>query len=400
MRVQSYQVLQRNSAGEAQIDDNGVRVVLKTGGPYSVGANHHLLVGDLWVLAGQSNMEGCANLTDVESSHPFVHSYQSREEWAAAEEPLHWLGESPRIVHHRLWGANEVPTALPPRDPNRPKGAGLALTFAKVRYERTEVPIGLIPAAHGGTSMQQWDPTLRDLGSESLYGATIERIKANGGKIAGILWYQGESDCYAADVPLYSGRMTALVDAFRSDLGQPDLPFYIVQLGLFQADGSDGSSGLWSQIRELQRNWVKKTANTGIVAAIDLDLDDLIHVGTSGQKRLGRRFADLVGGTPTPDFVSAAFEDGFGQLRVRFANVRGGLQSPGRPSGFSIHSSDGREFPSIYKITLEGSSALLHLENGAAARSKQLYYGWGLFPYCNITDKEDAALPAFGPITL
>ena len=101
----------------------------------------------------------------------------------------------------------------------------MGLTFAKAMAEATGVPIGLIPAAHGGTSMQQWEPSRKHMGGGSLYGATLARVAANGGKVAGILWYQGESDANPADAPLYESRMTELVQSFRADFGQPDLPF-------------------------------------------------------------------------------------------------------------------------------------------------------------------------------
>ena len=71
--------------------------------------------------------------------------------------------------------------------------------------EKTGVPIGLIPAAHGGTSMQQWNPALRDLGGESLYGATVERFRAIWRQSRRcILWYQGESDANPTDAAQYA----------------------------------------------------------------------------------------------------------------------------------------------------------------------------------------------------
>jgi len=201
--LQDHQVLQRDGDDRARVRlDSGETVELPVGGPYEVGGARDVLVGDLWVLAGQSNMEGVGDLVDVEPPSPSVRSYQSRERWAVAEEPLHWLGESPRVIHHRLAGRDRVPDEPDPRDPRRDKGAGLGLTFARLRHERTGVPVGLIPSAHGGTSMAQWDPALRDQGGASLYGATIERVRAAGGHVAGVLWYQGESDANPDDLPL------------------------------------------------------------------------------------------------------------------------------------------------------------------------------------------------------
>ena len=56
-------------------------------------------VGDLWVLAGQSNMEGYGDLKDTTPPHPKVMLFGMDRTWRPAEEPLHWLVDSPDPVH-------------------------------------------------------------------------------------------------------------------------------------------------------------------------------------------------------------------------------------------------------------------------------------------------------------
>lgn len=398
MTLQDNQVLQRDADGTARVTlDSGETLALPAGGPHEAGGAKNILAGDLWVLAGQSNMEGVGDLDDVEPPHPLVHSFQSRESWALAEEPLHWLGESPRPVHHIISG-QPVPAAIPPRDPARAKGAGLGLTFAKAMVDRTGVPVGLIPAAHGGTSMQQWDPARKGQGGHSLYGATLERVKAIGGRVAGILWYQGESDANPADAALYQARMTALVQSFRADLNSPDLPFLFVQLGPFITDPDPGLVAGWNQVREFQRLLLGTLPNVGMVSAIDCGLDDGIHIDTAGLKTLGRRLAAVASGRPTPALRSAAFEPEHGRLRVSFDHVQGALQSEGRPNGFTLRDSSGTELPLIYKTALDGPDALLKITDPALLPGASLWYGYGLAPYCNLTDAAGAAVPAFGPV--
>ncbi len=395
------QVLQRDADGKARVTlDDGQSVELATGGPYDVAGARNVLVGDLWVLAGQSNMEGVGDLRDVEAPSPFVRSYQSREQWAVAEEPLHWLGESPRLVHHKLWGRERVPDELDPRDIGRTKGAGLGLAFAKRRHGQTGVPVGLIPSAHGGTSMQQWEPARKGEGGGSLYGATLKRFHGVGGRVAGILWYQGESDADPADVTRYKDRMTALVRAFREDFGQPALPFYIVQIGCFAVDETPGMVSGWNGIREAQRTWAATLPDTALVSAIDLELDDAIHIGTQGLKRLGKRLADVAAGLPAPALREAALSADRQSLHVTFDGIRGGLRAPGRPAGFSLRAADGQELVRAYKTTLEGDAAILHLSEEPLPSDARLWYGYGLNPYCNIVDAEDAAVPAFGPVSI
>lgn len=401
MPLQDYQVLQRDHDGKARVTvADGHIVELETGGPYDIDGARGVYVGDIWVLAGQSNMEGCADLIDVETPSPLVHSFQSREEWGIAEEPLHWLSDSPRDVHFQLWGMPGKPAERPPHDPNRTKGAGLGLTFGKQVHEQTRVPIGLIPAAHGGTSMAQWDPALKELGGGSLYGATCERVKACGGKVAGILWYQGESDTGAAEVPLYRAKMKTLVEAFRRDFDQPDLPFYYVQLGRFAVLDDPATVNGWNAVREDQRLFVNDLPNLDVVAAIDLGLDDGIHIGTDGLKRLGRRLARVAIGHPAPALEAVTVESNPLRVRITYKNIEGGLKSQGLPTGFSFRTSDGLEALRPWKVILDGQSVVLCIDGERVPDGVNLWYGWGADPYCNITDAQDMAVPTFGPISL
>ena len=400
MTISDFQVLQRDADGDAHVTlDNGETLTLPAGGPQEAGGAQHVLVGDLWVLAGQSNMEGVGDLVDFETPHPMVHSFQSCEQWAVAEEPLHWLGESPRPIHHAVWGL-PMPSSPAPRETARAKGSGLGLTFAKAMVEATGVPIGLIPSAHGGTSMQQWEPSRKHMGGESLYGATLERVRANGGKVAGILWYQGESDANLQDAPLYEARMTALIESFRADFGQPDLPFYFVQLGGFVTAPDPGLVQSWNSVRESQRLLSSTLPNVGMVSAVDCGLDDGIHIDTAGLKSLGRRLAAIALGQPAPALKSIAHDDAAHTLRISFANVQGSLTAPGKPAGFSLRSADGTEAALIYKTVLDGSDAVLKLNDDPSPAGLHLWYGYGLNPYCSITDTTGASIPAFGPFAV
>src|SRR5207248_2230420 len=157
---------------------------IPTGGPYrielrmqggtSVAAVDNILVGDLWVLAGQSNMEGVGDLIDVQQPDPMVHSFDLADHWGIAEEPLHTLVSAVDRVHWRNNDQGEperwTGTRLQRYIEERRKGAGLGLPFAVEMFKRTGIPVGLIPCAHGGTSMEQWSPSLKDREGDSLYG--------------------------------------------------------------------------------------------------------------------------------------------------------------------------------------------------------------------------------------
>jgi sialate O-acetylesterase len=392
---------------------------IPTGGPYrlevrmqgaesSVVSIANLLVGDLWVLAGQSNMEGHGDLLDIQQPVPMVRSFDMADRWRQAEEPLHTVVSAVDPVHWPL-NAQKEPERMAGQQlesymANRKKGAGLALPFAVEMFSRTGVPIGLIPCAHGGTSMDQWNPAWKVREGESLYGSLFRRVQAVGGRVRGVLWYQGESDANTKAEPEFLARFENFVKAVRADLNQPDLPFYYVQIGR-HVDNS--SIAEWNGVQLAQLRAETEIPHSGMIAAVDLQLDDTIHVSTPDLKRLGRRLANLIcidlfprlkdyGEMKRGPRPLEASLDG-GVVRVSFAGVNGRLQAEGRMSGFSIHDSKGALLPVIYKSRVdaaEASTVLLYVQ-GKLPPDAMLWYGFGKDPYCNVRDAADMAVPVF-----
>jgi sialate O-acetylesterase len=382
-----------------------------SGGPYrievrsgqSTCAVQNVLVGDLWLLAGQSNMQGVGDLIDVEPPHEMVHNFDMADRWMVAEEPLHTLGTAADRVHWPL-DQNKQPAKLEGERlrlflMNRKKGAGLGLPFAVEMVRRTGVPVGLLSCAHGGTSMSQWDPALLDKAGDSLYGSMIRRVRAAGGKVRGVLWYQGESDASDSAAPLFQKRFEDFVGAVRKDTGIQSLPFYYVQIGR-HVSSADGA--VWNLVQEAQRKAESTIPNSGMAATIDFDLDDGIHAGTKDLKRLGKRMANLAlnSNMRGPRPMSATFSNGV--LRVAFSGVTGRLQAPGRVAGFSIRDGNGAEEHVIYKMNIDpadGSVVRLYV-GGKIADGSKLWYGWGRNPYCNLADSADMGVPVFGPMNI
>ena len=365
----------------------------------------HVLVGDLWVLAGQSNMQGHGNFEDVEEPTELVHSFDMADHWLVGEEPLHALLEAVDPVHWRgNTDAEQRTKQAQAMRANPTKGTGLGLPFAKFLVERTGVPIGLVPCAHGGTSMDQWNPELKSAGGDSLYGAMIRRIGVVGGHVRGVLWYQGESDARPGSAEEFAGKFERFIGAVRADTGQPDLAFYYVQLGRFAF--SAGPAG-WHTVREAQRVTPQQVPGTVVVPAIDLSLDDLIHISTPGLKRLGVRLAKVAcreqfGQTEFergPQLTEVSYEKDARQIRVRYEDVNGQLSPSRHIAGYSLRNSEGKQLPLIYDAQVDDADrgcVLLRLV-GDVPPATQLWYGYGLDPYCNLVDAEDMAAPAFGP---
>jgi sialate O-acetylesterase len=384
-----------------------------TGGPYrfelktsrmgsAAAARSNILVGDIWLLAGQSNMEGVGDLIDLEKPTDKVNSFNQSDEWVAAKEPLHELPSATDRVHWRKNAAGQLErltgAALDKFRADRKKGAGLGLPFAIEYEKRTGIPVGLFPCAHGGTSMDQWSPDLKDKLGDSLYGATIRRA-ALVGKIKGILWYQGESDANPKAGPLFQEKFEKMVAAFRADLGQPDLPFHYVQIGR-HVNATNVQP--WNLVQEAQRLAEARLGNSVMFSAVDSDLDDGIHVSTSDLKRIGRGMAAAASGKakkgPHLDTISVEGQT----VRVKFSEVNGKLTSAGRIGGFTAHTPQGDLIPLFYKATIDPrdpSSVILHFQ-GKLLEGSQLSYGNGKDPYANLRDEIGLGAPVFGPLPI
>ena len=202
---------------------------------------------------------------------------------------MHWLVDSPDPVHSGDPKTRAARSAQTHK--TRTKGAGLGLPFAVTMVESTGVPIGLVACAHGGTSMEQWNPAKKEQGGKSLYGSMLRQVKLAGGKVKGVLWYQGESDALGgAAWKAYPQVFSDFIAAVRSDFGQPELPFYYVQIGRFVTAPIPRAG---TPSRTPSARCPDRVPNTAVVSVIDLELDDGIHVGTQGLKRAGQRLARI-----------------------------------------------------------------------------------------------------------
>ena len=395
-----------------QTTREGIRRV-PVGGPYTlevdVGASKlqrvaGLLVGDLWVLAGQSNMDGCGKLVNLEPPSPLVHCYYYTEQWGIAKDPICRLVDSIDPVH---WpsGVDDLDAARENDRKYREIGASLGVRFGKRIVKATGVPVGLIVCSHGGTSIEQWDPGRRDEGGRSLYGSMVRRVRACGGRVAGMLWYQGESNANPQTSSAYKERMRAFIEAVRRDFSTPALPFLQVQLARFFGDANSLPPDHWNRIQQVQLDLTMEMKQVGLVAAIDSALDDIIHINTPSLKRLGDRLAELalvmVYGAKGPGSLAPAHVDFVDtcrtRLRIRYKNVRGRLSPAQDVRGFFVEDPQGNRI-ALSSARARGNAVLIELERAAEPGSR-LWYGRGLNPATNLRDATFAA-PVFGPVRL
>ncbi len=337
--------------------------------------------------------------------HPLVRAFSQRREWRLASDPLHVHVESPDRCHNY---GNQVSSHLAEAWRLRASvGAGVGVPFGREMLKRSGVPQGLICVARGGSSMALWDPT----DTSQLYASMLASLRATGQPVAGVLWYQGEADTFAEQAAVYTEKMKKLVLAVRRDLKQPRLPWIMVQLARVFREG-DGVH--WNDIQEQQRLLPFAISSLECVAAIDLSLDDEIHVSAESFPALANRLAraadQLVYGNrkekvpPRIAYLRSTVSTERNRapkcgIDVGFDGVEAPLQAQGEASGFSLVNRQGKELPWIFKTTLHGDYARLHIAR-QPPEGARVAYGAGFSPRCNIIDGRGMALPVFGPLAI
>ncbi|MCC7492542.1 MAG: sialate O-acetylesterase [Fimbriimonadaceae bacterium] len=233
---------------------------------------HHLGVGDLWVIAGQSNASGTGLGPVVDPPELGVHLFGNDETWQLATHPLEDATHTlhPLTVHgvfqaHSPW-----------------------LAFARRLRAALGYPIGLLPTALGGSPLAMWEPARRGL----LYANLLSLVRAAGGRVRGVVWYQGESDALAGQVADYLPRFAAFVAALRADLQDPALPLVTCQLARYLAPHGPSQAAAWTALREAQRRAAEELPGVCLVPTIDLPLSDEVHLSSAANVALGERCAE------------------------------------------------------------------------------------------------------------
>lgn len=266
------------------------------GGPYTItirGRNtielKNVLVGEVWVCSGQSNMEMCETwgLPDVKAELPTCANDRIR----FFNIPKTTAGQ-PQDDCHAVWTSCDSNTL------KRFSAAGYF--FGKELHEHLGVPIGLIEAAWGGTAAEVWTPAGVVDSDAVLSAAEAKQTPAawwpympgycyNGMiapltkyAIAGVIWYQGESNAKAAGS--YAQLLDTMIGSWRKAWDK-DLPFYYVQIAPFHYSAIEDAALL----REQQDEAAKKE-NTGMVVINDL-VTDTMDIHPKDKHDVGYRLA-------------------------------------------------------------------------------------------------------------
>ena len=415
------------------------------GGPFTMtvkGTNtitlNDLLVGEVWICSGQSNMAWT-----VSSSKDF------EAEKASAQHP--------KLRHFKV--ANK--TASTPQatcvgnwavcSPETVGGfTAVGYFFGRKLLTDLDVPIGLLHTSWGGTPAEAWTSQPALAGNAQLnhvigdwakrmegipaemakyeeslvkWQASVAAAKAAGkpapnkprapegdasphkpaslynGMIApllpytvrGAIWYQGESN--AGRYAEYQELLSLMIGDWRQQFGQGDFSFYIVQLANFKARSESPTDTDWAKLRDAQYLTTTKVKNTGLATIIDIGEEKDIH--PKNKQDVGLRLAlnalakdygkaiEFSG----PIFKSLSIDGN--KAVVSFDHASGLVSADGKPlTGFAVAGDDG-----VFvwgEATIVGDTVVVTAPT--VAKPSKVRYAWADNPACNLSNK--AGLPA------
>ena len=294
----------------------------------------NILVGEVWLVAGQSNMQRL--LSETANGDAAI---------AAANHPLIRLfNVSRQVAFRHQQGPLATWQTCSPESVKQFSAAGYY--FGVELQKELKVPIGLINSSYGGSQAEAWTPVEYLLASADLkptvertkiwdeerprvkvqyeeqlnqWRAETEKAKAAGARpqpspavpdalreyriassiydgmidplipfpIRGAFWYQGESN--EARAEQYGILLPTMIKAWRERWGEGDFPFGIIQLPNYRDSKDEPADEPWSYVREAQRRTAVSTPNTGLIVTIDIGEAHDIH--PKNKLDVGKRMA-------------------------------------------------------------------------------------------------------------
>ncbi len=219
----------------------------------------------VFILAGQSNMQGCGNFGTNSRLHDERLFSFGGSAWRQAEEPLH-------EYTCKVWPDG---------------GAGLAMSFGlRLLTEFPEWEIGFVPCAVSGSELNRWQPGAELF--ENAVARTREALTAGDGELCGILWHQGETDSKDRETAeTYGERFVRTIHGFRREFSNEKLPVIAGELGRFLADNTD-----FPHFRTVNTALLRTaTAFVSSAGLTDRDRNDHTHFDTDSLREFGVRYA-------------------------------------------------------------------------------------------------------------
>jgi sialate O-acetylesterase len=380
------------SSAETNADQHGKwKVTLDppaAGGPYemTITGNNTLnvkdiLVGEVWVCSGQSNMEW-----------PIAASNNANEETENAKFPnVRLFTVTKKIAQDPQ---SDCEGSWMPCDPSSVASfSAVGYFFGRRLHQELKVPVGLVNSSWGGTLAEAWT-SHSTLAGDEMFAKILERsanfdprtphqasVLFNGMinplipfGIRGAIWYQGESNIGRAEQ--YAVLFPAMIQDWRKNWGQGEFPFYYVQLAPYRYGKADPA--LCAELREAQLKTLS-VPNTGMV--VTMDIGNVTDIHPRNKQDVGRRLAgwalsktygrnDLIYSGPLYESMSVEGD----KIRLKFKHVAEGLVAKGEGplTDFTIAGEDQKFVPA--EAVIDGQTVVVSSKD--VPQPVAVRYGW------------------------
>ena len=361
----------------------------------------NVLVGEVWILAGQSNMGWMLNQSEggaeasAQAVYPWLRVFKQWPNQGACDVPA-------RDVKGGQWNRCSPQTAA--------GFSGVGFFFARElqKFLPPGTPVALIDTQMGGTYAECWidfqtlekTPSARPFLDKAAREIVPGKDDANGywgpnnfrrpsalfnGKVSpiqplaarGVIWYQGEGNSQKWLASGYAETLTALITSWRSGFEQPDLPFLIVQLPRYGA----GAGNDWPAVRAAQAQVAGQLSNVGMVVTIDCGEEKQIH--PADKQPVGERLAllarakvygqDVACSGPVFQFVEKSGD----ALIVHFQFGNGLMFKDGVARGFELCGADKKFIPAQAEILPAGVVKIFSPDIGDPVAVRYCWFNWG-----------------------
>lgn len=360
-----------------------------------------VLVGEVWIAAGQSNMEmpvGGFRSCPVEGAMQTICNPASEDNVrmftvipVASDEPVS------EVIETRGWEKSSSATVA--------KMSAVAYYFAEQLNKVLDVPVGIVAIPKGGTRVEGWLPKeiVAGYGTEDLTAETFAKMKewrrpymfynamqqsVKGYTAKGFIWYQGCSNVHSYET--YAARLEQMIALWRSDWGDKDaaMPFYQVQLTPYVYGGPEKNKG--ALLRDAQCRVAREVPNCAIIGTTDLVSDyEKANIHPCKKKPVGERlaylalhrdygFADIPCYSPSADRAFRSDEDP-SMIYVHVSDCESGVDRRVDLEGLEIAGEDGVFVPAT-NIRYSLSKSALEIRGGEVTRPMYVRYCWA--DYC------------------
>ena len=372
-----------------------------------------VLVGEVWLASGQSNMEmpmrGFFNCP-VENAFDYICAPAATEKIRMFTVPLKQTYE-PQDMVDAVWKGAEPSTV--------PEMSATAFFFARKLNEMLDVPVGIVSCAYGGARIESWTPKeiLETYPDEDLSRERIENMvhyhrpylaynamlcPVMGYTVKGFIWYQGCSNVGKHDQ--FVERMSIMVDHWRSCWSdeKAELPFYMVELAPYR-NKPYTAVPYFALLRQAQHEAAKAITNCGIVVTNDLvESYEQDNIHPAKKKEVGERLAALalnrdygIWAVPcySPEAVKCTRFSNC-ELAVELTNCPNGLSRWMEIEGLEVAGSEGIFYPVTYAY-FEWEQKILRVRSEFVHDPCEVRYGWGDFKPGNLKNCEGLPVAPF-----